>query len=268
MNEVYFASDHVLTYGDFSDFLPHKHMAQHIVVGMNGKINCLVENERISCEGIFIDGMKMHTIINDGTEMLVLMIEDSTNISEEIKKKYLCGKAYYLLSFDVIANIRSIWKENMSDCSDLDIVMVNYPKTFELILQACKIERRKLRNKDYRIKKVIQSLRNRNSIEKDIMEELAGEVFLSRSRLSHLFKEETGIALKNYLLLMKVWKTYGYILEGMNLSDACIQAGFSSLSHFVATNKKWFGMSIKQEQKQFSRFIEIKELEGDKMRLR
>lgn len=267
MNEVYIAPDLVLTYGDYSDFLPHKHMAQHILVGMNGKIHCLVENENIFCDGIFIDGNKMHTIVNNGSEMLVLMIEDSINISEEIKMKYDCGQGYHLLSFNVVENVRNIWKELMSDHSDINKVTANYFKTFTLIMQACGIERKLLKNKDYRIEKVIQSLRSRNSIEKNIIDELAGEVFLSSSRLSHLFKEETGIALKNYLLLMKVQKTYSYIINGLSLSDACIQAGFSSLSHFVTTNKKWFGMSIKQEQKQFSRFVEIKEFAGDEIRL-
>lgn len=263
MNEVYFASDYVLTYGDFSDFLPHKHMAQHIVVGINGKINCVIENEEILCEGIFIDGMKMHTIVNNGDEMLVLMIEDSTNMSEEMKKKYPYEQGYFLISFDVVSDIRKIWKENMSKRSDINNVVANYSETFNLILKACNIETKILRNKDYRIEKVIQSLRNKNSIEKNVIDELAREVFLSTSRLSHLFKKETGIALKNYLLLMKVWKTYSYIIKGLNLSDACMEAGFSSLSHFVATNKKWFGMSIKQEQKQFSRFVEIKEVQDN-----
>lgn len=258
MNEVYIALDHVLTYGNYSDFLPHKHMAQHILIGIDDKIQCIIENETIFCDGIFIDGMKMHTIVNSGSSMLVLMIDDGTHLSKQMKLKYPSGQGHYLLSSDVVNRIRAIWRENMPDRSNINFVIANYSNTFDLIIQACNIERNSLKVIDYRINTTMEIIRNKPSIENNIVEQLANEVFLSTSRLSHLFKQETGITLKNYLVLMKIRKTYSYIVNGLSLSDACIQAGFSSLSHFVATNKRWFGMSIKQQQKNFSRFVEIK----------
>ncbi len=267
MNEVYIGSDHVLTYGDYSDFLVHKHMAQHILIGINGKIQCLVEDETIFCDGIFIDGMKTHTIVNNGTKMLIFMIDDITSISNQMKKKYLDGQGYYLLSNSVVTNINNIWHESKSVQSDFDFFSKSYSNTFNLMMQACGIERDLVQKRDSRVEKVIQSLKKKDSIEKDVINDLAKEVFLSSSRLSHLFKKETGVTLKNYLLLMKIRKTYIYLIKGYSLSDASIQAGFSSLSHFVTTNRKWFGMSIKQQQKQISKLIETEIFADDAIKI-
>nr|WP_242846410.1 helix-turn-helix transcriptional regulator [Clostridium botulinum] len=75
------------------------------------------------------------------------------------------------------------------------------------------------------------------------MEELAKKVFLSRSRLTHLFKEETKISLNSFLIILKISKSYEYILSGKTITEACIKAGFYSPSHFATTNKKMFGIS-------------------------
>ena len=78
------------------------------------------------------------------------------------------------------------------------------------------------------------------------MNQLSRLVYLSQSRLSHIFKQQTGITLHSYLAFEKLHKTHQYYIEGKTLTEACLLAGFSSSSHFSATCKRMFGMSIRE----------------------
>src|SRR5260221_4184351 len=60
------------------------------------------------------------------------------------------------------------------------------------------------RQKDFRIQKVVQSLNENPSL---TLPELAHSCQMSMSRLSHLFKDEIGINVKNYRMdcRLQVW---------------------------------------------------------------
>jgi len=66
---------------------------------------------------------------------------------------------------------------------------------------------------------------------------------LSESRLAHLFKEETGIPLKSYIVLHKLQRAYDSIFNGETITTAALNAGFDSPSHLAYTNKMMTGMS-------------------------
>ena len=84
------------------------------------------------------------------------------------------------------------------------------------------------------------------TIDAGIMESLCQCVYLSESRLSHLFREQVGISVAGYVLFSRLSKVYDYILAGENITQAAIHAGFSSSAHFAAVNKRQFGLSAKE----------------------
>lgn len=73
---------------------------------------------------------------------------------------------------------------------------------------------------------------------------LADNVFLSSSRLSHLFKEQTGIPLKSYIILHQMERAFDELFAGKNITEASMIAGFDSPSHFASTVKKMMGMTV------------------------
>lgn len=77
----------------------------------------------------------------------------------------------------------------------------------------------------------------------------AQQVHLSSSRLSHLFKECTGIPLSGYLVMHKLQKAIYLIFKGISVTDAALTAGFDSPSHFAATSRRLLGMSAKDISK-------------------
>ena len=77
-----------------------------------------------------------------------------------------------------------------------------------------------------------------------MMERLCETACLSQSRLSHLFRAETGNTLAGFLAFMKMRRAFEYAERGMNLTDAAMYAGFDSSSHLAATCKRMFGISL------------------------
>lgn len=101
---------------------------------------------------------------------------------------------------------------------------------------------------DERVLEVMQRLEACDCIEHSIRK-IAMGVAISPSRLSHIFKEQTGIPLKSYILLHMVQKAYLYLLQNGNITDAALTAGFDSPSHFAAASKRLTGMSARDISK-------------------
>lgn len=97
-------------------------------------------------------------------------------------------------------------------------------------------------NKDTRIAKSIEYLTN--NIEKTVkISEVANFVCLSESRYAHLFKLQTGISFRRYILWLRIQKTLLSFLTGKSFTEASYNGGFSDLSHFNRTFKEMFGNS-------------------------
>ncbi|MBR2806008.1 MAG: helix-turn-helix transcriptional regulator [Oscillospiraceae bacterium] len=78
------------------------------------------------------------------------------------------------------------------------------------------------------------------------MDDLAGEVFLSKSRLAHLFSGETGITLKEYIQLKRLESACRMMLNGSNITEAAMDTGFSGSSHIATSSMKLTGMQLRK----------------------
>ena len=52
-----------------------------------------------------------------------------------------------------------------------------------------------------------------------------------------------------YLIYQRIIKTYAEIINGKSITEASIEAGFSSSAHFAETNKRLFGLSASDIKK-------------------
>jgi AraC-like DNA-binding protein len=73
------------------------------------------------------------------------------------------------------------------------------------------------------------------------LEEVAAEAFLSPSRFRHLFVEETGMALRPYILWRRFLRAWALVTEGETLSEAAHAAGFADAAHLSRTSRRMFG---------------------------
>lgn len=84
----------------------------------------------------------------------------------------------------------------------------------------------------------------RNYLTEDINIAKVSEVaLLSDSRLAHLFKEQIGISVHQYILWKKMEEAILLSQKGFSLTNCAHSLGFTDSSHFNRTFKKMFGTS-------------------------
>ena len=73
------------------------------------------------------------------------------------------------------------------------------------------------------------------------LEQVAGAVYLSPSRFRHLFVEQTGLALRPYILWRRFLRVWELLMNGESLSSAAHSAGFADAAHLTRTSRRMFG---------------------------
>ncbi|MDD3223684.1 MAG: AraC family transcriptional regulator [Clostridium sp.] len=254
MTEIYRSINHILLLDDYNDPKLHKHFAKHLIISLKDKINCVIEEKSISCNAILINSNIMHTIDSKNQQVLVFLFDETSDIAEEFQEQYFKDRQFVVLPKENAKEIVKIWSQFIK-CKKENITYA-YKKTFKKIMEVCNVKIKITLNKDDRIKSTIEYLNCIDYIPEDILDKLARHVFLSKSRLSHLFKEQVGISLNQFLVITKMRKTYEYLDKGYNITDAAIKAGFNSSSHFANTNKAMLGLTA-NELKKDMRYIVI-----------
>lgn len=238
MSEIFKFIDHMMILADYKNPEEHKHLAYHLIISLGKEMEWKIEDQHVKCRGICIASNVKHAAIAE-TGTIVFLFTELSRCAAGIKKKYLKGKNYEVLSDSLIDRMLEEYEKHGQDKQFLDSIM----------LQCCGIFSKEDGGYEERVKKILQYISELNTIEHSIVEELSQYVCLSKSRLSHLFKEQTGMTLHSYLAFEKLKKTYKYFCQGSSITDACILAGFDSSSHCAATCKRMFGISLREVYK-------------------
>lgn len=86
--------------------------------------------------------------------------------------------------------------------------------------------------------------------------ELAEMVNLSASRFRHLFKEETGRTINQYLRERRLERAELLLRTTfLSIKEVLSEAGVSSMSHFVMYFKKRYGMTPTAYRKHLANFV-------------
>jgi AraC family transcriptional regulator len=95
---------------------------------------------------------------------------------------------------------------------------------------------------DERVLKAIAYI-NANLSNTLTLEAISREIFLSPTRFRHLFVEQTGTALRPYVLWRRFLRAWSLVREGASLSEAAHEAGFADAAHLTRTSQKMFGFA-------------------------
>jgi len=246
MKEAYWSYDHILISKGYIDPEPHKHLAKHLIFSNNNEFECTVGGLVLRCKGICIDSNIIHTVKHDAGGLLVFLFDETSNLAEELSEKYLKGAPYLVLKDELAYEVGRQWQENCIDAGKLD----------ETVLSVCNLLRGSPAKFDNRIHQLLEYVYKLEGIDKYTMESLCSMLCLSHSRLSHLFSEQVGVSLGNYLVFEKMRKAYTYVAAGERITDACIRAGFNGFSHFANVCRNMFGIAFTD----FSKTVLFKEI--------
>jgi AraC family transcriptional regulator len=75
------------------------------------------------------------------------------------------------------------------------------------------------------------------------LDAVAKEAFLSPTRFRHVFVEQTGTALRPYVLWRRFLRAWSLVRDGASLSTAAHEAGFADAAHLTRTSQKMFGFA-------------------------
>ncbi len=237
----------MLICAEYADPEPHKHSAAHIMVSLDDSIEIIAANERLKCRGILIPSGMIHTANTNRNRVLVFLFDNTTAVAEQIS-------TLKMIPNDAVDRIRDDYCafEN-SDKSDL-----SYTAFVRRVLDCSQIAIAKTIPLDVRIECALTYIQSRLH-ERITCDDVAGHIFLSEGRFSHLFKEQVGMTFAAYLIYQRVVKTYTDMINGRSITDASLDAGFSSSAHFAEINKRLFGLSasIVKKNLEFYKIAEI-----------
>jgi AraC-like DNA-binding protein len=124
-----------------------------------------------------------------------------------------------------------------------DVNQSNIKKKFELTPSLNVTKKRLTTEVDFRVLSCIQTIDSLVTDDNVTLTKLSRASFLSESRLSHLFKDQVGISIHQYILWKKILLAVSKSKEGYSLTECAHYAGFSDSSHFNKVFSKMFGVN-------------------------
>jgi AraC-like DNA-binding protein len=234
MSKIFKLYDPMMILADYKNPELHKHLAYHIIISLGGEMVWRVEKEEVKCRGICIASNILHTGVMTKDGSIVFLFTEISRYAASINKKYLDGKPYAILNDDIVDRMLKEYMKDHTNKETLDTVL----------LQQCGIDNLYSHKYEERIEEILSYISELNTIEHSIIDDISNKIYLSKSRLSHLFREQTGMTLHSYLAFEKLNKTFHYFYEGRNITEAAMLAGFDSPSHCASTCKRMYGISL------------------------
>jgi AraC-like DNA-binding protein len=240
---IYAADDHIMVLTDAVDASFHRHLYVQLSIALDKEFYMEVDGARFLCPGIVLDSQLEHGMDSNRGRQLFLLADRASGLAASLRAAFLekAGGRYALLPREAGGRIGELLDME----PELWEQAGNYPLLLSRVLPLLGIEDRAAVNRritDGRVQQTLEALRSGHLTGLTITE-LARRILLSPSRLSHLFKAETGMPLGSYMALHKLESAMQHLLQHGNATEAAMEAGFDSSSHFAAASKKILGMS-------------------------
>jgi AraC-like DNA-binding protein len=185
------------------------------------------------CRSAFIPAHTLHKLECAHVTMAFLYV-DALGLDDG-RLRELCGLGRQEIAFDLPAEAALI--DQLKGLADAG---AQRAERWGKLLDVLEINHEK--HGDERIRRSIARLA-REPAAAHSLADLSAEVHLSTSRYLHLFKQTTGVPLRRYRLWIRVGAAVRAIARGRNLTEAALDAGFSSSAHFSFVFREMFGMA-------------------------
>ena len=216
----------------------HAHYAIQIAFGAEPGIRFRTNEREEWTEygGAIIPSRQPHSM--DATRVsasVVIFVEPETREGRALTEQYLQNGIAHLpgtLLADVAPALFASWRARSSARSIADAAR-NVVRALTGGVEASVVS-------DQRILRAVAYV-NSHLDEPLTLDAVAAEAFLSPSRFRHLFVEQTGMALRPYILWRRFVRVWDLLMAGQSLSSAAHAAGFADAAHLTRTSRRMFG---------------------------
>ena len=213
----------------------HQHPVLEIYAACDGDSHVRIGSKTISGQIIAISPGALHAIADDGKRGLAVFIDPLSETGYSMKEHLLQKRTYEAA---VCEGLKAPLAFLLKDHSLAAVCRVSGQ-----LMQALRGD---VVNRPFN-SAVLDAISLLSEEEEDFtMEILASRICLSKSRLAHLFSEQTGIALKSYLQYKRLERALLHIISGSNITEAAMDTGFSGSSHISASGRRLTGMQIRK----------------------
>lgn len=255
------------------DFGYHYHDFYKILIFLDGNVTYFVEGRTYKLypfDIILVSPGEIHgpIIQNDSKYERIIIYISNDFFSEYINNDYNLSECFLRASKESSNLIRAgldIENRIIENINDLRYSFCNSEYANELYKKIkfmefiINLNRSILKNDMHFLipitsnKKVIEIMEYiNNNLSCDINIDIISENFyLNRSYLMHLFKNETGCTIGNYITEKRLFTSKKMISEGAALTDACYKCGFKNYVSFYRAFKSKYKVSPKEIKKQF-----------------
>lgn len=248
MNRIWWDSDKVSVLTDCIEAAEHSHCMLQFFLSLNDNLHIRVSGEEISCKCIIVDKNVRHAFSTGKMLHFTCILDPFSGVAERMKNVF-AGRDYHIFDTDKAEALQSL-AGNLLTASDTEAYVTFMKRLYEL--WGVSNYRQPY---DERIVRLLELLEHCDC-DNHAIAKYADALSVSPSRLSHLFREQTGIPLKNYLTLHQLERAFTALLGGESITGAALNAGFDSPSHFAATVKRMMGLPASSAVKD-SEFLKV-----------
>lgn len=235
---VYIREGHILfaRYGMDNEF--HSHHAAAAVISIDSSFSIETGSMKKNFRAALITPDTYHRTLAGDQRVIVLLLDPEIPGYETFTSRHI-NDSIIELEHPGLDNLRTI-SGPLFRGADPDAAWEVYCGIMKIIDESFVTHTKP--GMDCRVVKIA------DKIKKDMpgsinIEELSREVSLSGDRLIRLFREQTGLPLRRYLLWSRVRASAEYLKRGYSLTDAAHEAGFSDSAHMSRTFKENFGFT-------------------------
>ncbi|MTI87415.1 MAG: helix-turn-helix domain-containing protein [Balneolaceae bacterium] len=184
-----------------------------------------------------IKASHIHQLDSNGSIQLFIYLDKESTYAQKLTNKYLLDRPFRELPNSDIREFSNEFFKRL-------VATENCGKLFRKCMMILRhlINREQTINIDKRIQKAISFI-TEAPVKQFKVEDVANHVSLSESHLRHLFKEQVGQPIQNFILWMRVVDSLNLVLEGKQLTQTAHEVGFWDSSHMNRSYKKLLGVS-------------------------
>lgn len=237
--QLYIEKARVLYVGPSFDAVIHSHHAVQFALGIDASLEFSEAGDDWQpCETVLIKSDVRHAVkCGEGLVAMLYVEPESIQSIQEANSNNVrldMGRHGQAISRDILKNLRENLRLAHSS-KELAALCDDVCSEFGFSIQSNPILDPRIRDTLLRI--------DLAEGESTSLRELAEHANLSESRLSHLFREQTGMALRRYILWRRLRTAVEFASRGATLTEAAAHAGFSDAPHFSRTYKGMFGIT-------------------------